>query len=368
MSKDVKINEYGGVYARGTVYNQEKKFQTVLTYYEMRETGVEVTHRTLAAQARVGKTYAGVIIDEIQSGSISFGVFENEKNNNNRMKGYGSKSLTPEDELVLLSVYYKNPKSLLSHYQTELLHTRGIFVSVSTISRWLRQRFPHKMSLCKTSHIPIDKFKPENALRIHEYLLTISLLLSQIFCVKFGDEKPLKGSELFSGRARRDPLTGEVPGTIVDSDFRNTYNIIGFCGVDMTTYPIDYYITDTTQQPTTAAVFMDAITLSLGKGFLKEGDYLILDNATIHIYRESRGLTDLLKRCGVTLIALPTRVPDLNPIELIWNSLVQRLKALSLISAGGRDRVVRETEIILNAITHKEVAKYYAKCGYMRSD
>ena len=224
------------------------------------------------------------------------------------------------------------------------------------------------MSLCKTSHIPIDKFKPENALCIHEYLLTISLLLPQIFRIKFGDKKPLKGSELFSAKARRDPLTGDVPPTIVDSNFRNTYNIIGFCGINMISYPVDYYISDTMRQSTTAALFMDAVTLSLGKSFLKPGDYLILNNATIHIYRESRGLYNLLKRCGVTLISLPTRVPELNPIELVWNSLVQRLRALSLVSAGGQDCVVQETEIILNAITHSEVAKYYSKCSYIKEN
>ena len=136
----------------------------------------------------------------------------------------------------------------------------------------------------------------------------------------------------------------------------------------MMTYPVDYYITDTTRQTTTAAVFMDAVHLSIAKGFLRMGDFLVLDNAAIHIYRETEDLYDVLKQYGITLLMLPTRVPELNPIELIWNTLVQRLKVLALASAGGHDRIVEETSNILNAMTHKEVALYYAKCGYMRID
>ena len=75
------------------------------------------------------------------------------------------------------------------------------------------------MTLRKVNKIPLDKYKPENAMRIHQYLLTISLLLSNIHRVKFGDKKPLKGAEIFNGKARRDPLTGMTPPTVVNSDF-----------------------------------------------------------------------------------------------------------------------------------------------------
>ena len=40
-------------------------------------------------------------------------------------------------------------------------------------------------------------------------------------------------------------MTGLVPPTVVDSGFRNRYNIIGFCGIDLSNKPVDYYITNT---------------------------------------------------------------------------------------------------------------------------
>lgn len=355
-----KMNMNGGIYKPGARYGDDKKLCVVLKYYEMLEQGEEVSVRNLATASGVGKTYASSIIDQISSGSIQFGV----TNTGNRPRGVGAKTLTLDDELVLLGVYYDNPKALLSMYQGALL-AHGTFVSTSTLSSWLRTAFPHKMTLCKTNKIPIDKFKPENALRIHEYLLTMSLLLNQIHRVKFGDEKPLKGAELFNGKARKDPLTGLIPGTVVDSDFRNTYNIIGFCGIDVRVPAIDFYIVDSQEHTTTAAVFMEAIQASIAKGFLVAGDILVLDNAAIHLYRESQGLSDLLERHGITLLCLPTRVPELNPIELVWNTLTQRLHTFVLGNAGGRNRIVDATEQILSSIGHEEVARYYAHCGYM---
>lgn len=151
---------------------------------------------------------------------------------------------------------------------------------------------------------------------------------------------------------------------MVDSDFRNTYNIIGFCGIEIRAPAVNYYLVDSQEHTTTAAVFMEAIEASIAKGFLQFGDILVLDNAAIHIYRESQRLSDLLARHGITLICLPTRVPELNPIEFIWNALTQRLRSYVLGNAGGRDRILEATIQILSTIGHKEVAKYYAHCGY----
>ena len=116
MSTLMKINEHGGVYTQGRLYSKAKKLETVIIYYEMRDSGMEVTHRTLACHAKVGKTYAGMIIDEIESGTISFGV-RVLHNNNNQLCGVRSKMLMPVNKMVLLGVYYQNHKSLFSHYQ-----------------------------------------------------------------------------------------------------------------------------------------------------------------------------------------------------------------------------------------------------------
>jgi hypothetical protein len=60
--------------------------------------------------------------------------------------------------------------------------------------------------------------------------------------LKFGDEKSLKGAELFNRKVRRDPITGVTPPVIADSDFRNSYCIMGFCGVDLMNAPFQFTI------------------------------------------------------------------------------------------------------------------------------
>jgi hypothetical protein len=52
----------------------------------------------------------------------------------------------------------------------------------------------------------------------------------------FGDEKHLKGQDLFNRKNRKNPMTGEIPLMMVNPDFRNTYNLTGFCKIDLTTH------------------------------------------------------------------------------------------------------------------------------------
>ena len=125
----------------------------------------------------------------------------------------------------------------------------------------------------------------------------------------------------------------EAP-TVVDSDSRNTYYVIGFCGIYIRNPAVDYYIVGE-EETTMAATFMAAIESSVAKGFLMPGDILVLDKAAIHLYRESQDLFNFLWSQGILLITLPTRVPELNPIELVWNTFVQRLLALCVTVTGG---------------------------------
>ncbi len=99
-----------------------------------------------------------------------------------------------------------------------------------TICHFWKNGFDTAANLRKANMVPIDKFKPENIERALEYIhAVLSLDQSRL---KFVDEKSLKGAEIFNRKVRRDPITGEVPSIITDSDFRNTYTIIGLCGVD----------------------------------------------------------------------------------------------------------------------------------------
>ncbi len=56
---------------------------------------------------------------------------------------------------------------------------------------------------------------------------------------------------------------------------------------------------------------------------LAEGDYVVMDNASVHKVDEVK---DLIQKTGAKLIYLPPYSPDLNPIELAWNKIKQYLR------------------------------------------
>ncbi|KAL7561010.1 hypothetical protein ACA910_000095 [Epithemia clementina (nom. ined.)] len=275
-----------------------------MKYEELLETvGIDgkVSCSQLASAAHVSKSTASRIIRKYHDNDGKISLLS--LTGKNTPRGVGIKSLTAGDEMILLLTYYSNPKTTLKTYQITLYQQSGTYVSRSLLSKWFYTRFPHKMILCKTNKVAIDKFKQENTLCIHEYNLTILLFFGQPWRFKFGDKKALKGRNFCNGKAQKDPFTGIVPSTLVQSDFRNTYSIIGFCGVDLSVSPMAFYLTGAGEK-TSAALFMDIIQTSVQKGFLHPGDILILDNVAIHTGQEAEYLLNYLTTYGILLTYL----------------------------------------------------------------
>ena len=66
-------------------------------------------------------------------------------------------------------------------------------------------------------------------------------------------------------------MTGLVPSTSTDMDLRNTYSIIGICGISRGSSPVRYQITDTTVD---ANLFSLEIELAIAHRYLQAGDVL----------------------------------------------------------------------------------------------
>jgi hypothetical protein len=114
-----------------------------------------------------------------------------------------------------------------------------------------------------------DKFRPGNIEKVWEYLGHLSKISPER--LKYGDEKSLKGRAIFNKKARRDVLTGLVPSTSTDPDLRNTYSIIGICGIFRRSSPVRYRITDTTVD---ADLFSLEIESAIAHRYLQAGDVL----------------------------------------------------------------------------------------------
>ena len=159
-------------------------------------------------------------------------------------------------------------------------------------------------------------------------------------------------------------MTGKIEPILVDPDWRNTYTIIGFCGIAPDTKAFSYVLRNGTNN---AANFSETVIRMVASGFLRRGDVLVLDNAAIHHYRESTNLGNYLwNEHGILLTFLPTRAPELNPIELMWHILVQRLKNVELIGhVQLPHQAATAAAIIMNGFTHLDVHSCYRNSGYL---
>jgi len=270
---------------------------------------------------------------------------------------------------VVLRLYMEEPSRSLRSYRDLLYEYTGILVGESTISRFFLHNFPYRGSMMKPNLVPLDKFRPANLANLVDYIDFI--VRERPNKIKFGDEKHLKGQELYSRKVRRNPITGDVPAIHTESDFRNTYNITGFCGMDQRTNPVWFKIQRSQDGNNNSDTFFDIIVEAIMDGFLRTGDVLVLDNAPIHTGGDNTVLADWLwSRFEIFIAWLPTRSPELNPIELVWSYLVSQLKAYNLTSmrenmrASGcsTDAVAYVAKEILDSVTHEHVWKCFKHC------
>lgn len=329
----VKCNQNGGFYIHGKKLGVKSDIEAATTYLKIMQDKKKCSVLDLAKAINRSPKYSWKIIKQLKenNGVLNCQLEENQNEGRKKPKRrttYGSKTFDEIDIEVLLH---------------------------------LRRQQPNRP---KSSHVPIDKFKIDNILRAYEYKACIQGKDPRR--IKFGDEKHLKGTEIFNRKNRRDPETGMVENITVSSDFRNTYTIIGFCGIDGKRP----FFFDLHKGTNTASTFRAAVDRALRTQFLQPGDILVLDNASIHLYKECKNLDDYLyEYYGILLLFLPARSPELNPIELLWHVLVQRLRHCILPRDGlPSDACALAAKIIMDNFTFEDVAKAYRKTGYLGND
>ena len=280
--------------------------------------------------------------------------------------GPGSRVLDEIDSTVILFLYLKEPSRSLKSYVSTLELLTDTIVSRSTISRFFTDAFPHRSGLCRPNLVPYDKFRPANIEKAIEYIELIADISPER--IKFGDEKHLKGDEVFNRKVRRNPLTGEVPEMIVSPDFRNRYNLTGFCSINPRTTrkavwcSLHECIND-------ADNFALELEYAIQDDFFQGGDVLVLDNAAIHTGKENTVLEDYLwETYGIFLLFLPARAPEWNPMEQVWKCGVQGLKddtllPLNKVRQAGTHATAYAFMAIMDGISHDEVRRFYAGSG-----
>ena len=232
-----KVNQYGGIYHPGQRYGLKKRTD-VRDMYVRRSMGghVQPNISEIASECAVSRYFVRLIENEV----ISSGMIQATPTPRSKRGGYGGYTFDVADYYVLIELYREEPSRTIGSYALNLQLRTGLVVSEPTIRRVLEKSFRYAGKLRAVNLIPLDKFRYENMIKAGEFVDVISKFpIDRIKCV---DEKLLKNAEGLGRRARRDPITGIVPPTFTMGDFRNTYKLLGICGIDIRVSPVFFKI------------------------------------------------------------------------------------------------------------------------------
>lgn len=117
---------------------------------------------------------------------------------------------------------------------------------------------------------------------------------------------------------------------------------------------IDYRISSNTQWD-----FAEFLLQACKAGYLSAGDFLVLDNAAVHVGVDSYDvIKSILDTFQVRIIKLPTYSPELNPCELVFSQLKQHIRN----NRGNSSSLCGEVLASLANVSIDNLYNYYLKC------
>jgi hypothetical protein len=187
----------------------------------------------------------------------------------------------------------------------------------------------------------------------------------------FFGEKHLVNKDTLLGKVRANPLTGQIDAIGVSGDFREAYNLIAAISCNLyKPRPMVYSMGKDNGNVTS---FMLSVCHLIADHWLCRGDIICANNARIHTGGKAIALQYLLWNYvidGLPLniidVFLPTQLPELNPIELVFHILARQIRSYSMkINMGPMDNeVIRYAAAVMDNICVTTIAKCYQHCGY----
>lgn len=355
----VLVNKEGKYYDKGKAFTTSKWFSVAQIYYEIIEKEGKCTVRQLAKAAGISLSSANKAIINIEVAN----QLPLKKTSGHQLKGPGSISgLQKEHHSFIYYLYRNNPSLPLYGYCEELEIAYGIKLSEQTLMRWFKEIGPFKGTLRKTSTRPTGRNTYRVCVLLEKYLNFVRGISDRRRLV-FADEKPMKEVMIFS-RVRKDVLTNKTPVNIVPSSAKNRFNIL--CAVNLkggNIPPCDFVVLE---ECTNAAVFAEFVSNLITNGTLVRGDIFVVDNCTVHFQGDNEGMEDALWELhGINMVFLPPYHPELNPTELVFHTLLERLKSekARYKSLDAYDFVDAIVKVIKN-IDSLDVINFYKECGY----
>ena len=364
----VFVNAAGACYDRGRPFTESKWANIFYVYGREVDVHGRCSTRRLARLAGISQRSACKAIDYYESGillppSIPRG---------HGRSGVGSLlGWEMEHHAYIYDLYRDNPALPVDGYVEQFYQRYNIVLSKSTIQRWFLTIGPFKGMMRVTSRFHSDCDSWTTVMLLRQYTNFILSLENHTRLV-FADEKPMKEADVYRC-VRRDPLNGQTPYHTVDSvNSRNRYSILAAVNVKGDNIPPVFSVI--LEENTDSTIFLRFVRQLLEMGVLQRGDVFVIDNCTIHMYGDNSGTQEyLLHEYGILMIPLPPYHPDLNPTELVFQTLLQRLASLRArykCWALTGNEIVRETtfigciEFVLDSFSRETVLNFYRKLGY----
>ena len=325
LGSPISVNRYGGFYKHGKHYSFSKKWEVTAAYFRLWKANWpnEPTIIGLSKQANMSRKYARKVIEELTvTGQLKNPCVT--KKEKNIARGVGL-DFTLEEEVFLLALRIECPSRPNTDYVAKLKDYYGKVVSASLISIWFRERFDYAGTFKKPNLVPIDKWMFRNAQRVMAYRAIMDLFPDHSRW-NFLDEKHIVNGDTLPKKVRADPLTGYVDAIPVSGDFRNAHNIFAVVSANPDKLSsIAYHIT---KENGTATQFVAFIKMLIITGYFFHNEILVMDNARIHTAGEAQCVEYYLWNTPINgiplhvkIVYLPTRCPELNPIEFMFHLL-----------------------------------------------
>lgn len=218
--------------------------------------------------------------------------------------------------LILTHVLTNSGATLLDI--KSMLAQHGHTVSKAYISRVFKV---WRWNLKQPYHVAAYKFTAANITYYGHFLVWIQDIDPSR--IKYFDESYFKSKALQKTRVRGP--RGQSSQLISSASFTEAYSLLLL--TDLTNVDNPYFI-DLRQDTVDQYDVLNFIAAAIQAKRLKRGDFLIMDNATLHSAMDMFPvLMIMLTAAGVQLIWLPTYSPELNPCELVFGRLKAHLRA-----------------------------------------
>ena len=355
-SRNLLKNKYGSYYVSGRPFTADRWVTIMDIYKDMVAMTGKCSIRQLAVVAGVSRTSAKKAIEYHEKGTIDY------LPRGTKRKGIGSLiGFKPEHHAYIYELYSRKPSRPRDVYVSKLQEKFNISVSQQFISDWFKTIGPFKGNLRETSLFPPDKESPRVQKLRDEYMDFIKCVQNHRKIV-FADEKPMKEQDLFS-LVRRDPITGIVPTNKGKANSKNRWNILSAITVKAHSRAVESLIFE---ECTDACLFLQFVGHLIEVGTLASGDIFVVDNCSIHMHGENKHLQEnLFNDLGILKVPLPPYHPELNPTELVFNTLVQRMRSNHTRSSSKSNKVFLKKVITeIEKFSRDDAKSFYKKCVY----